>query len=183
MGLEIIFNDVKYVFINIYLPYSCASNIDEFVMYLSKLESIITQADTPYVYVSGDFNADVTHNHLFGTELTEFCQDTDLLLSDTLLLNSGHCYTHVSASHGTTSWLDHVLCTVNSHKLVESCKIFYDKVSSDHFPLSFVINPKYVQCKSRICDSENNHTYTSKHHVVWDKLTEHDTEMYRASTQ
>ena len=98
------------------MPYCYIENLDEFTAHLSKLDNIITTANTPYVYVIGDFNADLNKDHLFGSELASFCADMNLIISDTAHLKGG--YTFVSSAHNTTSWLDHVVCTTNAHVLL-----------------------------------------------------------------
>jgi hypothetical protein len=179
MGLELTFADIKYLLVNIYMPYCCPSNLDEFVQYLSRAESIMSEANTPYVYLIGDFNADPRGSHLFGTELSEFCKEMNLIMADAHFLD-GDCYTYVSEAHNTTSWLDHVICTANSDSLIDSLSILYDKVSSDHMPLSFSINASRVQCK--MIQTHNRQT-SHRQHVVWDKVNSRDLEMYKACTQ
>ena len=82
---------------------------------MSKIESLIEHADNPYVYVMGDFNADVTKHvkdnvsHKFGNELDKFCRDEGLVLSDVLLLEGSKSYTFFSDAHNTVSWIDHTV--------------------------------------------------------------------------
>jgi hypothetical protein len=83
IGLELTLRKVKYLFINIYMPYCCAQNRDNFVSNLSQIDSIIRSCGTPYVFIMGDFNADPNKVHLFGQELAEYCNDVKLVLSDT----------------------------------------------------------------------------------------------------
>ena len=60
-------------------------------------------------------------------------------ISDELLLPAD-TFTFVSSSHGSTSWLDHVLSIASGHALVESVHVKTDFVSSDHLPLCFDIS-------------------------------------------
>ena len=62
---------------------------------------IIDAAFAPYVFVLGDFNADINYDSVFGSELIEYC-DTN---SKSMLLPDS--FTFYSVAHGTTSWLDH----------------------------------------------------------------------------
>ena len=44
----------KFLFINVYMPYCCYDNLPDFMYYLGKISSIISDADTPYIFVIGD---------------------------------------------------------------------------------------------------------------------------------
>ena len=58
MGFEIKCNDKKLFFVNLYMPFCNRDNLELFMFYLGKINSIITDADTPYVYIVGDLNSD-----------------------------------------------------------------------------------------------------------------------------
>ena len=92
------------------------------MFYLSQLLQIIEDFSSPYVYVCGDFNANVFSNSRFGNELLRLCSDNSICLSDTLFLPS-NTYTFVSYSHDTVSWLDHVLSTTSGHSLFNSMHV------------------------------------------------------------
>ena len=49
-------------------------------------------------------------------------------------------FTHVSDAHGTTSWLDHVLCSQDMRTKLHSIAILDMLPSSDHVTLSFVFD-------------------------------------------
>ena len=49
-------------------------------------------------------------------------------------------FTHVSDAHGTTSWLDHVLCSQDMQIKLHSFANLDMLPSSDHVPLSFVFD-------------------------------------------
>ena len=51
VGLECCFNDVKYLFLGVYLPYDTRQNFDQYVYYLAKLKTIIDDFDSPYVCI------------------------------------------------------------------------------------------------------------------------------------
>ena len=50
----------------------------------------------------------------------------------------------MSEAHGTTSWIDHCLCTTQAHASLVGVNIDYGMQSSDHFPLSICIDVEYV---------------------------------------
>ena len=58
-------------------------------------------------------------------------------------LESG-AFTYFSESHGTTSWIDHCVCTVQAHAAVSSLEINYDVQSSDHYPLSICVDVNHI---------------------------------------
>jgi hypothetical protein len=87
--------------------------------------------------------------------LISFCKDVNLVLSDKDHLVD--CYTYLSTAHNTVSWLDHVVCTNSAHTLVKDCIILYDKMSSDHFPLSVAIDTQ-LQSASIATDSVRRET-------------------------
>ena len=175
MALEISVAGVKHLFINVYLPYCYIGNLDLFLSCLSEMDSIITAASTPYVYFIGDFNADLSKDHLFGSELKSFCSDMNLIISDKEHL--GDSYTFLSSAHDSVSWLDHVVCTNSAHALMRDYKVLYDKVSSDHFPLSMTID---IQLQSA---AVVNDVARRDSRVNWDKLTEPQIQKYTDFTK
>ena len=42
-----------------YLPYECDMHYDDYCFYLNKLQCIIDSANSPYIFILGDFNADI----------------------------------------------------------------------------------------------------------------------------
>ena len=146
MGLELITNKGKILLINVYLPYQSYDNTEEYMYYLGKLHAVIDEADTPHIMLLGDFNADVCTN--FETELIAKCNQLNMTISDYAAFgrDSG-CFTYVSHSTSTTSWLDHIIC---SHDMSLSiCKlVVLDKSPvSDHLALS--------ACLKDVCISAN----------------------------
>ena len=141
LGIELQFGNKKLLIVNVYLPYCSAANHDDIIHYLAKNDAIISSSDTPFIYIMGDWHADLTQNgnglpqHSFGEELHQFCTEEGLVISDIELLG-GHMYTHINSAHGSTSWLDHLITTTAGHRLVNSCNIQYGVVSSDHLPIS-----------------------------------------------
>ena len=139
IGIEFAYDSFKALFLCVYLPYDCAENFDDYMFYLSQLLQIIEDFSSPYVYICGDFNANVLSHSRFGDELRRLCSDTLLCLSDTLLLPSD-TFTFISSSHDTVSWLDHVLSTTSGHSLFTNISVKSDFITSDHLPLCFSIS-------------------------------------------
>ena len=115
MAIEVQCEDCTLLFVNIYMPFCCESNLPDFMYYLGKINSVVNDCKNPYVFILGDFNANVSsdtvgNRHKFGVELQDFCQNEDPFISDVLLcpVNS---YTFYSDAHDSVSWLDHIVTT------------------------------------------------------------------------
>ena len=92
------------------MPCQCDENYDLFMQCICKLSTLLEESCTNNIVILGDFNA--TLYSVFESELLEMCSTFDLVISDysTFGRTSGQL-THVSDAHGTTSWLDHVICS------------------------------------------------------------------------
>ena len=109
---------------NVYLPtdYHDIDSHDQFGMCMGELSCYldVARTKTSYVGVIGDCNAN-SYGSLFFSELMTFCSDNDLVASDLLFLGpASNNYTYVSAAHGSTSWLDHCLCSPNLHSTIDT---------------------------------------------------------------
>ena len=138
MGISFKTNMFTILIICVYLPYDSSDNYDEYKHYLAKLNHIINEHDSPYVYVVGDFNAYTTNGSRFGRELQEMCDKTSLVVSDLNML-SLDTFTFISKAHGSTSWLDHCVTTGTGHNIISDFEVLTNYVSSDHIPLQFII--------------------------------------------
>ena len=110
---------------------------DDYIFYLNKIKIIIESANTPYVFVLGDFNADIQSDSVFGSELVEFCNLNKLDFIDRIIFPSSS-FSFISQAHGTTSWLDHCITTAAGRSLIANALITDNVICSDHFPLSIV---------------------------------------------
>ena len=123
MSIEYNNGNRKLLAVNIYMPcddrstnkINYSANYDEFIKYLGMMHAIIQDCDITSVYIIGDWNAGFNGNSVFGTELSSFCLEHGYVLSDIDHhgADSGS-FTFVSEAHGTTSWIDHCLCTYYS---------------------------------------------------------------------
>ena len=119
------------------MPYQWKDNIELFMEYIGKISALIEESPTSNIAIVGDFNAAIDTQ--FGAELQELCNNLSLVISDCNYYgrNSG-MFTNVSNAHGTTSWLDHVLCSQDLQAKLLSIAILDILHSSDHVSLSFV---------------------------------------------
>ena len=168
--------------INVYLPYQCHDNYDDYVEYLGKISAIIEGCATSKLAVIGDFNAAVETN--FERELLTFCTDRGLIISDYHFFGRvSDQFTYVSDAHGTTSWLDHFICSHNLHCNIVDMKILDKSPCSDHLPIYAKLKLDIglsVLASSSVPASDV--TFPTINYQ-WAKATDVDVENYRHGTQ
>ena len=86
LSIELTANKHTILLICCYLPYECDMNYDDYCFYLDTFKCIIESASTPYVFILGDFNANMQSQSIFGTELIEFCDMNNLCFTDRMML-------------------------------------------------------------------------------------------------
>ena len=140
IGIELKTSTYTLLFLCCYLPYECDMFYDDYCFNLDKFKCIIESADTPYVYILGDFNADIQSQSIFGSELIEFCDMNNMSFIDKSIL-SPDTFTFISQAHGTISWLDHcITTTAGESSLIANVSVLNDIACSDHLPLCIDIN-------------------------------------------
>jgi len=80
IGLEVCLDSSSLNFINVYMPYCCDSNYDEYINYFSKISTLCDETDSPNVFIVGFFNACPNDN--FGKLLSQFCLEHELKITD-----------------------------------------------------------------------------------------------------
>ena len=98
------------------------SNYDEYINYLSKISTLCDDTDSPNVFIVGDFNA--CPKNIFGELLSQFCLEHELKISDKIILPVDS-FTNVSDTHGTCSWLDHVVSSKSAHDSIQNIEILH----------------------------------------------------------
>ena len=179
MGLEISSHSSKVLLVNVYLPYCCNDNIDDYMFYLCKLDSIIESADTPYVFVVGDFNANVSLNdnvlsHKFGQMLVDYTSEHRLHISDKMLCDKD---TYTFYSSASISWLDHIVSTMMAHSIINDVRVLYDFITSDHHPIVFKID------MSLFLKSDTTSMNVDSNTIVWSGVSLEDKAKYRCNTR
>ena len=182
MGIELCNEkDCNMLLINVYMPVCTQENREDFAFYLTKLDSIIRGHSTPYVAIFGDFNANITkngaHGHKFGQDLIQFSQEENLFLSDVDFLPNDS-YTFFSDAHGSTSWIDHLICTNCSHNLIEGMQIMYNYVSSDHHPIMALLDINSIHMQT-----SDEASTKPRYRIKWDKLQPNDILLYKRRTE
>lgn len=114
IGIEFNCGDKNFIILNIYTPYECSQNEEEYLNRLACVMSFIQDNASTCFFIVGDMNADVSDGSaLFAKHLMQFCFDNGLILSSKVLLPDSS-YTYISEAWHTTSWLDHCICTADS---------------------------------------------------------------------
>jgi len=135
--------DRQMLLVCVYMPTDCVNHADLFMENLGKIESLSNDLGISNICIMGDFNT--RPDGRFAPMLYEFCQDNNLHVSDVELLPND-TFTYFSDAHGTTSWLDHCVCSETMHNNIIDMKVDHGFLSSDHFPLqvSFHWEPLFV---------------------------------------
>ena len=79
IGIKVNLGESYLTLVNVYLPYSCSTNVDSYLQYLSKLQNFSEEFGCN-VSIIGDFNA--SEQNFFGPILSSFCVDYGYVLSD-----------------------------------------------------------------------------------------------------
>ena len=101
--------------LNIYFPYYCPENYDEYLRRIGNCSSIIEDYDHNDILILGDFNAAVGGSYF--REWTNLCDEIDMRFVDVGRLNADS-YTHVNNASLSKSWLDHSLITRSTRRSV-----------------------------------------------------------------
>ena len=175
MQIDVNIDNQIMTFVNPYLPYDNGTNLDEYQMYLSKVDSILSS--NPYSCAIGDYNANIrSDNSRFGQKLIQY--DDDFLIISDNVCASDDSFTFVSDAHaGSVAWLDHVISTRSMHSLIDSIWIDYSYVSSDHLPLCMKLNINKMNLAPR--DSSNHAQSHLLSPIRWDSLSEEMLEQYK----
>ena len=157
LGFSLKIQGLQYLFINVYLPYFCADNENDYDMYIGKIASIVDSSDAAGILILGDFNANP--NSSFYLELEQLCSSRDLIISDTTLLPA-LSFTHVNNGTLSRSWLDHCVCSHSFHNLITDIRIENEYFGSDHFPLKVTFDLQNLPVVSTLDD-------TRKERINW----------------
>ena len=157
------------------MPYECEDNRDVYNDYMSKSVAFCNGINSTCIFIVGDFNADISKSSVFGSILHDFCNDFSFSIVDKDYLPA-ETYTYVSPAWGTTSWLDHVICTADARGCVTDMTVLYECICSDHHPLLFSIDFEIVPAYGTESTSEN------KRAIHWDNLRPCDINHYRDYT-
>ena len=153
VGLNVVLFDQRVVFINVYMPYCCSLNIDDYLDYLGNFSAMIQNLNCINLGEMGDYNADEKNS--FGNLMNSFSEENELVISDYELLPSDS-FTFVSEAHGTTFWLDHCLTSKSMFNCVKNISVLMEYITSDHLPLSVVFSYDHLPNLTKLPQPCNN---------------------------
>ena len=101
VAIEITIESTKFVILNVYLPYQCYSNEEEYVRCLSGIKTFIEDLDNTNFLIIGDWNANLgsSGTTLFQPYMLDFCSENQLVLTSKHFLPD-RTYTHVYRREG-----------------------------------------------------------------------------------
>ena len=163
VGLDIIdkTTNVKYSFVNVYLPYNTQENMNSFLECICVLQQILEESNTTRLMFCGDFNCDLLKDGTYSNILSSFISDVEIKCLDMEKL-SIDTFTYVSDCWHTTSWIDHCLCTVDFADIICDQFVDYGVTWSDHRP-TFID----IECSSSTTVSIENQLTENEAHVNW----------------
>ena len=176
-AIEISIASLRVMIINVYMPYQCEQNRELYIQCLGALKSLIDDLPSTSFIIVGDGNANLKTggNSLFGRLMVEFCNDNNLIISDTMLLPESS-YTYISESSESTTWLDHIVSSIDIQNPISNISIAYDATDTDHIPMSMKIKLELTPVLSNSSvDIGNNKT-------KWDSFSNNDITNYCSYT-
>ena len=74
--------------------------------------------------------------------------------------------------YSTTSWLDHFICSYDSHVNIFDMQILYKSPSSHYLPVRAKFKLDCVMCDSDSCDGTKNSSNMPFLNFLWTKTTD-----------
>ena len=136
LGLTVKTRDRDLLILNVYLPYDCNDNFDDYILYIGKISSIIEEYKSNEVMIIGDFNAKPSSEYY--SEWLAASEQYNLIFSDVNLL-CPHTYTHINNANLSKTWLDHCLSSQSVHRSILNISVDENYFGSDHLPLKILL--------------------------------------------
>ncbi len=176
IAIKVVHNDKAFVILNVYMPYECNANEDEYINRLGFISSLIKENAYTCIFIVDDMNADISgKKSLFSQHLVQFCEDSKLVLSSKVLLPVDS-YTYTSEAWHTTSWLDQCVCTADAHGCLEKMEIMYEMATTDHIPVLLILNVESLP------ELSSFDSYDPAVKLDWARMSEKDLWHYKSLT-
>ena len=174
VAIEITIESIKFIILNVYLPYQKHEHEDLYLEQLGYIKSFIDEINSTSLVILGDFNANLglMGTKLFTNHMTEFCSDNNMLISSQILLPRDS-YSYVCTREGIShySWLDHVVSSRDFHNCINNISFLYDLSDEDHIPFVMDLNIAFLPSLTL-----DNNDFTAK--ISWDNIKECDLRKY-----
>ena len=174
VAIELQLESTKFIIFNVYLPYQCKDNEDEYLSCLGCIKTFVKDIDCTNFLIIGDWNANLgkSGTHLVQPIMSDFCNENQLILSSKLLLPDT-TYTQVQLREGTLfySWLDHIVSSADCHKSIEEIQVHYNLTDEDQIPVSISVEVDNLPKLSK-----TNNDYSGK--INWDCLSDQNKKLY-----
>ena len=167
------FNSTKFVIFNVYLPYQCNDNEEDYITCLSGLKEFIEGLDITNFLIIGDWNANLSNygTTLFQPLMLDFCNENQLTISSKWFLpESTYTHVHTREDNCYYSWLYHVVSSSDCHKAIRNMTVHYDMSDDDHIPISFSLQ---VESLPQLTSFKNDINGKIKWDCVLDKNIKH----------
>ena len=167
LGIIFKMGDSNLLILNVYLPcdFQNINSLDEYRNSLAVIESVVHNQRVNDLIIVGDFNADPRKGR-FWKELSFLLDSLSLTVLDSSLPED--TFTYLCPARNITSWLDHVLASVNISSNIDNIVVDYECAIYDHFPILFDLIIPHI-----VCDSPNE-PLLQKEFVKWHKMNKAD---------
>jgi hypothetical protein len=143
VAIEINLGSSTLVILNIYMPYQCIQNKEQYMDNVWNIYSFIDSIHTTNFMIIGDWNANLgtSGNSLFGPTMVDFCEENNLVISTTKLLPHDS-YSHISnrTDNIFKTWIDHAVSSKDAHMAIEYIDMLYNVTDDDHLPFVVHLN-------------------------------------------
>ena len=87
-------------------------------------------------------------------------------------------FTYVSDTHGTCSWLEHVVSSKSAHDSIQNVEILHQSILSDHRPVAATIKTVAIP-QNLLCDNKTQH----EKNMNWNKATQQQKLKYQQASK
>ena len=178
VAIEISLETCKFVILNIYMPYQCAENKEQYFDNLWNINSFIESIQNTNFMIIGDWNANLRENgnSLFGPTMLDFCNENNLVVSTKSLLPP-KSYSHISTRKDNLfkTWIDHVVSSNDLHLAINNIEILYNVTDDDHIPFMVDINVDIIP-------KVTNETNDLASRINWNNIKDPELQKYHKNT-
>ena len=174
VAIEINLGTSTLVILNIYMPYQCIQNKEQYIDNLWNIYSFIDSINTTNFMIIGDWNANLgqSGNSLFGSTMVDFCEENNLVITTKELLPS-NSYSHITnrTDNIYKTWIDHVVSSQDTHTAIDHIDMLYNITDEDHIP--FVIHLNMANIPKVTMETNNVNPRINWHNLKDPEITKY----------